>query len=32
MVKNCRGIYCGQKFRSENILKYQTIEVYKGVI
>ena len=32
MVKNCRCIYYGQKFRNKNILKNHTIEVYKEVI
>jgi len=32
MVKICRYICCRKKFRSKNILKNQTIEVYKEVI
>jgi len=29
MAKICRSIYYGQEFRSEKILKEQTIKVYK---
>jgi hypothetical protein len=32
IVKNYKYIYYGQEFRTINILKDQTIEVYKGVI